>query len=76
MTVEHLTFLDSISFLPMALRKLHEAFGLSATKCWYPHYFNTIANLDYVGSNPCIEQYGAAEMSESERKEFISWYDA
>jgi hypothetical protein len=47
MTVQHLTFLDSISFLPMALRKLPEAFGLSATKSWYPHYFNTSANLDY-----------------------------
>jgi len=29
MTMEHLTFLDSISLLPMALRKLLEAFGLS-----------------------------------------------
>jgi len=32
MTIHHVTFLDSISFLPMALRKLPEAFGLSATK--------------------------------------------
>jgi hypothetical protein len=60
MTVEHLTFLDSISFLPMALRKLPEAFGLSATKSWYPHYFNTDANLDYVKPIPGIEQYGVA----------------
>jgi hypothetical protein len=76
MTFEHLTFLDSISFLPMALRKLPEAFGLSATKSWYPHYFNTNANLDYVGPIPGIEQYGVAKMRESERKEFMSWYDA
>jgi hypothetical protein len=75
MTFEHLTFLDSISFLPMALRKLPKAFGLSATKSWYPHYFNTEANLDYVGSTADIEQYGVDEMSESERKEFM-WYDA
>ena len=39
MKIEHLTFLDSISFLPMALRKLPEAFGLTATKLWYPHFF-------------------------------------
>jgi hypothetical protein len=76
MTVHHLTFLDFISFLPMALRKLPEAFGLSATKTWYPHYFNTNANLDYVGPIPGIEQYGVAEMTEPERKELISWYDA
>ena len=30
MTMEHLTFLDSVSFLPMALRKLPEAFGLNS----------------------------------------------
>ena len=41
MMVHHLMFLDSISFLPMALRKLPDAFGLTATKSWYPHYFNT-----------------------------------
>jgi hypothetical protein len=76
MTVEQLTFLDSISFLPMALRKLPEAFGLSTTKSWYPHYFNTGANLDYVGPIPDIEQYGVTEMGEPERKEFLSWYDA
>ena len=75
MTFEHMTFLDSISFLPIALRKLPEAFGLEATKSWYPHYFNTEANLDYVGPIPGIEQYGVAEMRDSERKEFMSWYD-
>ena len=65
MTNEHLTFLDSISFLPMALRKLPEAFGLTVTKSWYPHYFNTQANTDYVGPIPGMEQYGADQMSQS-----------
>jgi len=32
MKMEHLVFLDSVSFLPCALRKLPEAFGLSASK--------------------------------------------
>jgi len=73
MTMEHLTFLDSISFLPMALRKLPEAFGLTATKLWYPHFFTTQANRDYVGPIPGIEQYGDDQMSESERREFMSW---
>jgi len=41
MKMEHLVFLDSVSFLPCALRKLPEVFGLSASKSWYPHYFNT-----------------------------------
>jgi hypothetical protein len=75
MKIHHLTFLDSIPFLPMALRKLPEAFGLSVTKSWYPHFFNTKANLNYVVPIPGIEQYGVADMSEFERKEFMSWYD-
>ena len=74
-TIHHVTILDSISFLPMALRKLPEAFGLSATKSWYHHLFNTRANLNYVGSIPDMTQYGVAEMCESERKEVVSWYD-
>jgi hypothetical protein len=41
MTVEHIKFIDSISYLPFPLRKLAGAFGLSASKSWYPHYFNT-----------------------------------
>jgi len=76
MTIHHVTFLDSISFMPMALRKLPEVFGLSATKSWYPHPFNTRANLNYVGSIPDMTQYGVAETGESERREFVSWYDA
>jgi len=32
MKMERLVFLDSVSFLPCALRKLPEAFGISASK--------------------------------------------
>jgi len=41
MKMEHLVFLDSVSFLPCSLRKLLEAFGLTTSKSWYPHDFNT-----------------------------------
>jgi len=33
--------LDSLSFLPLSLRKLPDAFGLTTSKSSYPHYFNT-----------------------------------
>ena len=56
--VEHLVFLDSVSFLPFPLRKLPEALWLTFTKSWYTHYFNTRANLDYVGNIPDITYYG------------------
>jgi len=34
MKMENLVFLDSVSFLPCALRKLPEAFGLQANTSW------------------------------------------
>ena len=39
MQIQHLTFIDSVSFLPMPLCKLPEAFGLSVTKF---HIFSTL----------------------------------
>ena len=54
MKVEHMLFIGSLSYLPMPLHKLFEAFGLSVTKSWYPHYFNRNKNLNYVGPIPDI----------------------
>jgi hypothetical protein len=75
MKVEYLIFLDSVSFIPCSLRKLSEAFGLQVSKSWYPHYFNTEENLDYIGSTPDITYYGVSEMPESERSGFLEWYE-
>jgi len=72
MNIHHIQVLDSVSYMPMPLRKLPEAFGFTSSKSWYPHYFNTKA--DYVGHIPDIEYYGADEMSEGERREFMAWY--
>ena len=75
MKIQNIQFLDSVSYMPMSLLKLPEAFGLQASESWFPHYFNTKANLDYVGPIPDIEYYGADEMSEGERREFMAWYN-
>jgi hypothetical protein len=72
--MEHLVFLDSVNFLPCALRKLPEAFGLQATKSWYHHYFNTEENLDYVGPIPDISDYGIDVRGVGDREEFLAWY--
>ena len=72
MKIHHTQFQDTVSYMPIPLRKLPEAFGLTAPKSWYPHYFNTKANLDYVGPIPDIEYYGADEMSEGERRKFMA----
>jgi len=73
MNMEHLLFLDSVSFLPFPMRKLHEAFGLTASKSWYPHDFNTEENLDYTSPIPDVSYYGVIEMGEYEKTEFLAW---
>jgi hypothetical protein len=74
MKVEHVIFLDSVNYLPFLLRKLPETFGLAATKSWYPHYFNSLQNLDYIGPTPDVSYYGVDAISKVERKEFLAWY--
>jgi len=76
MMMELLVFLDSVSILPFSLRKLPEAFGLTATTSRSHHYFNTEVNLNYVGPIPDGSFYGANEMSEEERREFLAWYES
>jgi len=71
MKMEHLVFLESVSFLPCSLRKLPEAFDMSASESWYPHSFNTRENQNYVGPIQDMEYYGVDEMREEERKEFL-----
>jgi hypothetical protein len=73
MKKEHLKLIDSICFLPFPLGKLSSAFGLTASKSWYLHYFNKAANVGYVGQIPDIEYYGVNEMGVSERTEFLAW---
>jgi hypothetical protein len=75
MKMEQLIFLDSVAFLPCALRKLHEAFGLQATKSWYTHYFNIGENRDYIGKKADISYYVVDKMVGGERVEFLAWYD-
>jgi len=75
MRMEHLMFLDSVSFLPFPLRKLPEAFRLTATNSCYAHYFNTEENFDNIGHFPDHSYYRVNEMSEEERSEFLEWYE-
>jgi hypothetical protein len=74
--VDNVTWLDSLNYLTMSLRKLSEAFGLTSAKSWYPHLFNTAENMDYVGPAPDVSYYDMDKMHEAERKEFLSWYEA
>ena len=70
MKMEQLVFLDRVSFLPCPLHKMPDAFRLTASKSWYPHYFNTDENLNFIGPIPYVLCYGVNEMGEEERESF------
>jgi len=73
--VENVTWLDSLNYLAMPLRKLPEAFGLTPVKSWCPRLFNTAENMKHVGHAPDVSYYDVDQMHEPERKEFLSWYE-
>jgi hypothetical protein len=73
--VENVTWLDSLNYLDMPLRKLPVAFGLTVRKSWYPHLFNTTKSINYVSPAPDVSYYDIHHMHESEKKEFLSWYE-
>ena len=74
--LEHLVFMDSVSYLPCLLRRLPVAYFLTASKSWYPHYFNIEGNLDYIVPIPGVKYYDVNEMGEEERREFLAWYES
>jgi hypothetical protein len=74
MVVENFHFLDSLNFLPMSLKSMPKSFGLTCKKGYYPHFFNTAENLDYVGSYPEPKYYGADYMSDDERDPVLKWH--
>lgn len=71
-----LRFIDSLNFLPMALKKLPTALGLSQglKKGEFPHFMNTSENQDYVGPFPHESYFGVDTMSTSNRENFLKWH--
>ena len=69
-------FIDSLSFLPMALSKLSSAFNLEEPKGYFCHYFNTSENEGYKGPMPESHCYGANKMMPKTRADFMKWYKA
>ena len=68
--------IDSINFIPMALSKLPKTFGLTELKKGYfPHFFNTPDNQNYIGDYPSENYYGSDYMSVEENVKFHNWYN-
>jgi hypothetical protein len=77
MTIKNcnLRFIDSFNFLPMGLAKLPKAFGLDCgSKGYFPHFFNTPDNQNYVGPVPDQRFYGSDTMSKQDKTNFEKWY--
>jgi hypothetical protein len=76
MGVFGLRFIDSYNFLPFALAKMPAVFGLTELKkVYFPHFFNTEQNQNYVGPFPGSVHYNPDDMSVVNRKAFYTWYD-
>ena len=68
-------FIDSLSFLPMSLAKLPKTFGFTELKKGYfPFFFNTAENFNFIGNLPSREDYGIGTMMPDARIEFEKWY--
>lgn len=68
--------IDSINFIPMALSKLPQTFGLTELKKGYfPHYFNILENQDYIGAYPDPSYYGVEYFQRKECDQFYKWYE-
>lgn len=66
--------IDSLNFLPMPLAHFAAAFGLTETKGYFPHFFSSPENFDYIGPIPAPEFYGSETMSPKNREKFFKWY--
>lgn len=63
-------FIDSLNFFPMALASFPKTFGITEMKKgFFPHFFNTKENEDYVGPIPDKSYYDPIGMSSSRRAE-------
>lgn len=68
--------IDSHNFVASPLSDFPKTFGLKELKKGYfPHFFNTRDNQNYVGPIPDKKYYGEATKKAKGRKEFLEWYN-
>ena len=70
-----LTFIDSLSFLPMPLASFSSTFNLQEfKKGFFPHLFNTPENQQYVGRIPNLEFYDPDGMMPCKKEQLQKWH--
>ena len=69
-------FIDSLCFITLPLKKFPKTFGQTELKKGYfPHWFNTKENRNYIGPMPPKKEFRCNGMKAAERKDFLKWYD-
>lgn len=77
----YISFIDSLSFIPVALDKFPSTFGLRdglAKENYYcPFFFMSFSNWHHVGDLPAIDQFGidVKDKENKKTKKFLDWYD-
>ena len=75
MSLRRVKFIDSLNFLQMPLASFASTFKLEEKKKgFFPHFFNTAENQNYVGKIPDESYFDPEGMSEGRRQEFDVWY--
>ena len=67
---------DSLNFLTMPLSAFPKTFGeKELKKGFFPHWFNTVENKDYIGPMPDKKFFKPENFSVKGYEEFEKWYD-
>ncbi|XP_058889403.1 uncharacterized protein LOC131739443 [Acipenser ruthenus] len=64
-------YIDSLNVMPMKLSAMPSALGFEARKGYFPHFFNTVENQNYVSPYPETRYYGVQQMKSEERDKSI-----
>lgn len=73
---EDVKFMDSVKFIPMALRKFPETFGIEElAKGYFPYTFLTPDTLRYLGPMPDVKYFCFDNLSVKLKKEALVWYE-
>ncbi|KAL4131304.1 hypothetical protein QTP88_008637 [Uroleucon formosanum] len=68
--------IDSSNFIQGPLSSFPKTFGLNELKKGYfPHFFNTVENQNYIGILPDKKYYGFETMKTENKIEFEKWYN-
>ena len=71
----HIRFVDSLHFFLEPLKNLSSTYNIDTLKGFFPHFFNTPDNQDYVGKVPSESMYGVRNMdTDTYNNEIKPWY--